>query len=113
MKTTIAFIIAALTTAALACPGSSPNSGCAPDNTAMASPDHDHSSSEHKAHTKGTVEVTDNGTKFDPAVAKSKIPDGAWACVMGGKVHYASMEKGKGECPLCGMDLQKAESHRK
>lgn len=113
MKTTIAFIIAALTTAVLACPGSSPNSGCAPDNTAMASPDHDHSSSEHKAHTKGTVEVADDGTKFDPPVAKDRMPDGSWACIMGGTVHYASMKKGKGECPLCGMDLKQTKIQRK
>jgi hypothetical protein len=52
-----------------------------------------------------TVEVDKDGTKFDPKVDKSKLPDGAWYCDMGG-VHYARMEKGDGKCEVCGMKLQ-------
>jgi|AntDeeMinimDraft_4_1070355.scaffolds.fasta_scaffold35972_1 hypothetical protein len=53
-----------------------------------------------------TVEVEKDGTKFDPKVDKSKLPDGAWYCDMGG-VHYARMEEGDGKCELCGMKLKK------
>ena len=51
------------------------------------------------------VEVATDGTKFDPAVPVSSIPDGSWACVMNDKVHYASAEKGDGKCATCGMKL--------
>ena len=62
-------------------------------------------SSAHEHLTSPGVHVAENGTRFDPPVAKERIPDEAWACVMGGKVHYASMKKGDGECPVCGMNL--------
>ncbi|MBW2465005.1 MAG: hypothetical protein JRH11_25375, partial [Deltaproteobacteria bacterium] len=47
-------------------------------------------------------------TRFDPPVEPSKIPDGAWACVMG-TVHYASLDQGDGNCPICGMELVQHE----
>tara|TARA_R110002073_G_scaffold123819_10_gene267945 strand:- start:120045 stop:120425 length:381 start_codon:yes stop_codon:yes gene_type:complete len=48
------------------------------------------------------VVVTKEGTKLDPAVPKSRIPDGAWMCDMG-TVHFVKTEKGT--CDLCGMPL--------
>ncbi|ACY14292.1 hypothetical protein [Haliangium ochraceum] len=51
-----------------------------------------------------TVEVSAEGTRFDPAVEVAAIPEGAWMCDMG-TVHYASMEKGDGKCPVCTMEL--------
>lgn len=112
MKRIVAFLIIALAIAALAYPGALSSDCHIPGKVAMASPDHDHSPSEHKAHADGKVHVADNGTKFDPAVSKDKIPDEAWACVMGGKVHFASMKKGNGECPLCGMNLKQHAAHQ-
>lgn len=50
------------------------------------------------------VEVSDEGTEFDPPVEKEQIPEGAYICDMG-TVHYARMEEGDGTCPLCNMDL--------
>lgn len=50
------------------------------------------------------VEVPAEGKKFDPAVTKEQVPDGAWICDMG-TVHYARGEKGDGKCPVCGMML--------
>jgi rubrerythrin len=52
----------------------------------------------------GKVEVSKEGTKFDPPVKTEQIPDGAWMCDMG-TVHYARLDKGDGKCPLCKMDL--------
>lgn len=57
------------------------------------------------------VEVKAEGTKFDPPVAKEKIPDEAWACVMRGTVHYASLDKGTGKCPTCKMKLKQHAAH--
>ena len=54
------------------------------------------------------VEVSAEGSRFDRPVALSRIPTGAWACDMGGKVHYARGEKGDGKCEVCGMDLVSA-----
>jgi rubrerythrin len=39
-------------------------------------------------------------------VKADQVPEGTWHCNMNGKVHYAAMKKGKGECPVCGMDLK-------
>lgn len=50
------------------------------------------------------ITVTAAGAKIDPAVAKAKIPAGAYYCDMG-TVHYARMDKGDGKCPECGMML--------
>lgn len=50
------------------------------------------------------VEVSDEGTEFDPPVEKEQIPEGAYICDMG-TVHYARMEEGDGTCPLCNMAL--------
>ncbi|TNE87260.1 MAG: hypothetical protein EP330_18735 [Deltaproteobacteria bacterium] len=42
------------------------------------------------------------GQRYDPAVAPTEVPDGAWMCDMG-TVHFASPHAG--ECPVCGMAL--------
>jgi glucose/arabinose dehydrogenase len=52
----------------------------------------------------GKAEVTKEGSKFDPPIAKAEVPEGAYYCDMG-TVHYARMEEGDGKCPLCGMAL--------
>ena len=55
------------------------------------------------------VEVPADGKEFDPAVEKSRIPDGTWICDMG-TVHWASTEKPEdGKCPVCGMMVKKHE----
>mgnify|MGYP006304976241 FL=1 len=55
----------------------------------------------------GPVALTAEGKEFDPAVEKSRIPDGAWICDMG-TVHWAASEKPEdGKCPICGMQLKK------
>ncbi|MEZ4460581.1 MAG: hypothetical protein R3E66_12815 [bacterium] len=51
------------------------------------------------------VTVTAEGTTFDPPVKPEQIPAGAWYCDMG-TVEYASLEKGDGKCPKCGMMLK-------
>jgi hypothetical protein len=51
------------------------------------------------------VEVPKEGKKFDPVVEAEQMPAGAWYCDMG-TVHYASMDKGDGSCPECGMKLK-------
>lgn len=43
-----------------------------------------------------------DGQRYDPAVEKAEIPEGAWMCDMG-TVHYAAPHAG--ECPVCGMKL--------
>jgi YHS domain-containing protein len=48
------------------------------------------------------VEVSADGSRYEPPVAKSRIPDGAWICDMG-TVHYASLSEGT--CPICNMRL--------
>ncbi len=52
-----------------------------------------------------SVQVPEEGARFDPPIAASEVPDGTWMCDMGGKVHYASQAEGDGKCPVCGMDL--------
>jgi hypothetical protein len=54
------------------------------------------------------VEVSAEGTEFEPPVQVAQLPDGVWYCDMG-TVHYARAEAGDGTCPKCGMKLvQKA-----
>ena len=103
-----------LATVSLACPGGQQSQGrsdTAP--SAMLSPEHDHSQHKSHSHKKGELHIADDGTRFDPPVPKEKIPNEAWACVMGGKVHYAAMKKGNGECPVCGMNLVQHAAHQK
>lgn len=52
----------------------------------------------------GLVEVSAEGTSFDPPVEKDRIPNGVWICDMG-TVHYARTEQGDGICPRCNMRL--------
>lgn len=52
------------------------------------------------------VDVSDEGTKFDPPVQPSQLPEGAWYCDMG-TVHWAAMVTPEdGKCPQCSMDLK-------
>lgn len=51
------------------------------------------------------VTLSAPGNKFDPPVRPSQIPANAWYCDMG-TVHYASMDKGDGKCPICHMGLK-------
>lgn len=55
---------------------------------------------------KKTAAVTAEGTRFDPPLGEDEVPDQAWMCSMGGKVHYARSEEGDGKCAVCGMTLQ-------
>ncbi|QED28128.1 hypothetical protein FRD01_12980 [Microvenator marinus] len=105
MKRTLIFVISFGLLAGFATVGCAKNSAEKPAQEA-ASKD----KAEVKAvAAKDTVEVKKDGTKFDPKVEKSQIPDGAWYCDMG-DVHYARMDKGDGKCELCGMMLtQKGE----
>ena len=59
------------------------------------------------------VVVAATGTKFDPSISPSQLPENAWACVMGGKVHYAKMEKGDGKCEICKMNLSQQNTGAK
>ena len=55
------------------------------------------------------VTVTEEGSKFDPAVAVAQLPAGAWYCDMG-TVHWAAMKApADGNCPLCGMKLKQLD----
>ena len=49
--------------------------------------------------------VAPDGTRFDPPVPASRIPENAWRCDLNGQVHYAAKEKGDGQCPICSMRL--------
>lgn len=55
------------------------------------------------------VEISAEGTRFDPPVGVEQIPAGAYYCDMGGSVHYASTEAGDGSCPVCGMFLTQGD----
>lgn len=50
------------------------------------------------------VEVSADGTKFDPPIKAEQLPEGAFYCDMG-TVHYAQMTPGE-KCPTCGMKLK-------
>lgn len=52
----------------------------------------------------GMVQVSAEGTRFDPPVPLAQIPPGVWYCPME-PVHYASLQQGDGSCPVCGMTL--------
>lgn len=80
---------------------------------ALAQESHEHmsdvpSAAEAQDETSGAeyVHVAQSGSRFDPPVSASQIPVGAWMCDMNG-VHFASLEHGDGECPICGMDLKR------
>lgn len=76
----------------------------APDDEAEEPAEETEQPTDEKA---ATVEVATDGTKFEPAIAANRLPDGAWYCNMGGSVHYARMEEGDGKCAVCGMKLEK------
>ncbi|MBA2662882.1 MAG: efflux RND transporter periplasmic adaptor subunit [Bradymonadaceae bacterium] len=50
------------------------------------------------------VEVAAGGTRFEPPVQASQLPDDVWYCDMG-TVHYAQGEQGDATCPVCNMRL--------
>lgn len=83
--------------------------GMAPEEPVATSPEtttEDGKPAEQEAVAAGDkIEVTAEGGKIDPPVAKDKIPVGAYFCDMG-TVHYARMDKGDGKCPECGMMLK-------
>lgn len=82
----------------LGCSGSPATTAATPDAAAAPAPQAEAPPALPK------VEVSADGTHFDPAVAKAELPEGAYYCDMG-TVHYARMEKGDNECPVCGMKL--------
>ena len=53
----------------------------------------------------GLETITAEGTRFDPPLPASRIPENTWICDMDGRVHYAAKEKGNGRCPICSMHL--------
>ena len=53
----------------------------------------------------GLETIAPEGTRFDPPVPASRIPEDTWMCDMNGQVHYAAKEKGNGRCPICSMHL--------
>jgi hypothetical protein len=116
MKNAVMTILAiTLAVAVLGC-SQAPNSGTEAANAGREVHHDDHEGHNHTASSTATpsadkVEIADAGSKFDPAVDAERIPDEAWACVMGGKVHYASMQKGDGVCPVCGMKLNQHAAH--
>lgn len=91
---------------------SEPPSSVTEERTTAAQEVHDdHATPSTATPSADKVEVGAAGTKFDPSVDAKRIPDEAWACVMGGKVHYASMQKGDGTCPVCEMKLIQHAAH--
>ena len=60
--------------------------------------------------TAASATVAKDGTNFDPPVAQTKIPPGAWYCNMG-TVHYARLDEGDSKCPRCGMKLHLMKPH--
>lgn len=54
------------------------------------------------------VEISEEGTEFDPPIDRTRLPDDVWYCPMD-EIHWAQPTEGDGECPICGMDL---EHHR-
>ncbi|TXD38127.1 hypothetical protein FRC98_04310 [Lujinxingia vulgaris] len=52
------------------------------------------------------VEVSAEGTEFDPPVQPEQIPEGVYYCDMG-TVHYAIANDGSTRCTLCNMMLTK------
>jgi Cu(I)/Ag(I) efflux system membrane fusion protein len=69
---------------------SSKDSGTTDDSAASSSP----------------VDVSEDGEKFEPAINPERLPAGVWYCPME-KTHWAQRKKGDGECPVCGMFLNK------
>ena len=53
----------------------------------------------------GLETIAAEGTRFDPPVPVSRIPEDTWICDMSGQVHYAAKDKGNGQCPICSMRL--------
>jgi hypothetical protein len=75
--------------------------GESPAGQAMPSPEE---VAEAVAQGPAMVDVSAEGTQFDPPVTPEQIPPGAWYCPMD-TVHYASLQQGDGSCPVCGMTL--------
>lgn len=101
-------LVTLLSLAFLAAGCSQAPSADAPDKTTKASP-----ATKTSTPSADLLEITKEGSKFDPPVSAKKIPHEAWACVMNGTVHYASMDKGDGKCPTCKMKLVQHAAHQK
>lgn len=101
-----AILVLALSSAIAGCdtPPPAPGPSAEPSPTPEQAPAPKPAAAEPPPATDGPVVVADDGTRFDPPVDTARLPEGAWACDMGG-VHYASMAKGDGKCPVCGMGL--------
>lgn len=111
-KLGIVLLLSPLAMALLACGGAAPPADVADVPPDPAQPEQEPTDAEPAA---DTVEVAADGTKFDPPVQTSEIPEGAWMCEMD-SVHFASLEQGNGECPVCGMTLKQktaGEDHHK
>lgn len=79
------------------------------DESQADEPTKEHARSE-KAHDKlAMVKVTREGSRFDPPVKPEQIPTGVWYCDMG-TVEYATLVKGEGDCPVCGMMLKQKKT---
>jgi hypothetical protein len=107
---TWALVCALMLVGALGCDSSKTDTEAAPAEATTAepaseTPARDEGASKTPAEpASGKAEVTKEGSKFDPPIAKDQVPEGAYYCDMG-TVHYARMEEGDGKCPLCGMAL--------
>ena len=107
---TLALACAAMFVGALGCDSKKADTGSTPEQAtttepASETPVKDEGASKTPAKpASDKAEVTKEGSKFDPPIAKSEVPEGAYYCDMG-TVHYARMEEGDGKCPLCGMKL--------
>ena len=51
------------------------------------------------------IQVSAEGTKFDPAIASERLPAGVLYCDMAGTVHFATRDAKTEKCPVCGMEL--------
>ena len=63
------------------------------------------SDTEQATEAAGLETIAAEGTRLDPPVPSSRIPEDTWICDMNGQVHYAAKEKGNGKCPICSMHL--------
>jgi hypothetical protein len=52
-----------------------------------------------------TLEIPAEGKQIKPPVRPAQLPTGAWYCDMG-LVHWAQLNEGNRQCPLCKMELK-------
>ena len=51
------------------------------------------------------IEIPAEGKQIEPPARAAQLPTGAWYCDMG-LVHWAQLNEGKRQCPLCKMELK-------